>query len=218
MELCDTDTAARHIEELDAVARLTGVAMHGAKVRAQRAALALLAGNLEDALSHARAAELEYARIGSRGGQASSLGYQAEALARAGETAAAHAAQLRALQLHESNYAFVEARVSRLLIAEYWLVEGDLSRALAAVQAELANMREMHSLGASQAALAARMAAYRVLAAAAEPDAAQQLELAMNELESRLGPGKSDPVVRARLLDGGPLHREIASAWLARGA
>ena len=218
MELCDTDTAARHIEELDAVARLTGVAMHVAKVRAQRAELALLVGNLEDALSLARAAELEYARVGSRGGQAASLVQQAEALARAGETAASRAAQQRALQLQESNSAFDEARISRLLIAESWRVEGDLSRALDAVQAELANMREMHALGASQSALAARMAAYRVLAAAAaEPDAAQQLELAMHELESRLGK-KSDPVVRARLLEGRPLHREIVAAWRARGA
>jgi hypothetical protein len=177
----------------------------------------LLVGDLEQALAHARAAELEYLRIGSRGGQAASLVQQAEALARAGEPAASRAAQLRALQLHESNSAFVEARISRLLIAESWRVEGELSRALVAVQAELANLREMHSVGASHSALAARMAAYRVLAAAAEPDAAQQLELAMRELESRLG-RKSDPVARARLLEGRPLHREIAAAWQARGA
>ena len=215
LELCDADTAARHIEELDALSRLTGAAMQIGKVRDLRAGLALLMGNIEDALSHARAAERGYVLIGSRHRQAASLVQQAEALARAGEALAAREAQLRALQFYESASAFVEARVSRLLVADSWRVEGDLSRALAAVQAELASLREIHSLGASHAALAARMAAYRVLAAASEPDAAQQLELAMSELESRLGK-KSDPVVRARLLEGLPLHREIVAAWQAR--
>ncbi len=39
----------------------------------------------------------------------------------------------------------------------------------------------------------------------------------MRELESRLG-RNSDLVVRARLLEGRPLHREIAAAWQARRA
>ena len=217
MELCDADTAARHIEELAGLARLTGAAMHIAKVLAQRADLALLLGNLDDALAHARAAEREYVVIGSRGGQASSLVQQAEALARVGETVASREAQHRALAFYDSASAFVEARVSRLLIAESWRVEGDLARALAAVQAELPSLREIYSLGASHAALAARMAAYRILAAASQPEAAQQLELAMRELESRVG-AKAPPVVRARVLAGRPLHREIAAAWQARGA
>lgn len=131
-------------------------------------------------------------RIGSRGAQAASVMQQADALARACETAASREAQLRALQLDESTSAFVEVRTCRVLIAETWRVEGELSRALTAVQAELAHLHEMHSFGASHSALAARMAAYRVLAAAAEPEAAQQLELAMRELESRLG-RNSDP-------------------------
>jgi hypothetical protein len=216
LELCDADVAARHIEEFDALARVTGVAIHGAKVCVQRAELALLVGDLEEALRQATTAELEYTRIGSRSGQAASLVRQAEALARAGETSASRTTQLRALQLHESNSALVEARISRLLIAETWRAEGELSRALAVVRAELADMRQMHSLGVSNAALSARMGAYRILAAAAEPDAAQQLELAMSELEGRLG-STDGPSVRARLLEGRPLHREIAAGWQARG-
>ena len=217
MELCDADTAARHIDELEALGRLTGAAMHIAKARAQRADLALLVGNLEDALSHARAAEREYIVIGSRGGQATSLVQQAEALARAGETVASREAQSRALAYYESVSAAIEARVNRLLIAESWRVECDLSRALAVVRAELAGLRDIHSLGASHAALAARMAAYRIFAAASQPEAAQQLALAMRELESRVG-SKAGPAVRARVLAGRPLHREIAAAWEARDA
>jgi class 3 adenylate cyclase/tetratricopeptide (TPR) repeat protein len=216
-ERCDPDTAARHIEKFDALARLTGAAMHGAKVHSQRAELALLVGNIEEALVHAQASELEYVRIGSHPGQATSLMQQAEAQSRAGETAASRATLLRALQLYESSSALVEARVCRLLIAESWRAEGDLARALTAVQAELAHLRQMHALGAAHGALNARMAAYRVLVAAADPDAAQQLELAVRELESRLGKNR-DPALRARVLGGRPLHREIVAAWETRQA
>jgi hypothetical protein len=213
--LCDPGTAARHIDELDALARLTGVAMHGAKVPAQRADLALLLGHYDEALSHGRAAEHIYARIGNPFGQAASLVQQAEALARVGDVAACREALSRALQFYESTSAFVEMRVSRLLIADSWRVEGDVARALAAVQTELPEVREIHALGATQAALRARMATYRVLAAAGDPEAARQLELAMRELECRLGKN-SGPAARARLLEGHALHREIAAAWQAQ--
>ena len=43
-----------------------------------------------------------------------------------------------------------------------------------------------------------------------------QLELAMSVLESRVGKN-SDAAVRARLVEGRPLHREITAAWQARG-
>ena len=110
----------------------------------------------------------------------------------------------------EAPRSFDAPLTASLLIAKSWRVEGDLARALAAVQAELPSLREIYSLGASHAALAARMAAYRILAAASQPEAAQQLELAMRELESRVG-AKAPPVVRARVLAGRPLHREIAT-------
>jgi predicted ATPase/class 3 adenylate cyclase len=215
MELCDPDTAARHIGELDTLARLTGVAMHAAKVPAQRADLALLLGDYDEALLQGQAAELVYARIGNPFGQAASLVQQAEALARMDDVAASREALTRALQFHESISAFVEVRVSRLLIADSWRAEGDVAHALAAVQAELPEIRAIHSLGATQAALRARMATYRVLAAANDPEAAHQLELAMHELEGRLGKN-SGPAARARLLEGHPLHREIGATWHAQ--
>jgi class 3 adenylate cyclase/tetratricopeptide (TPR) repeat protein len=215
MELCDADTAARHIEALAAVGRLTGAAMHLAKVRAQRGHLALLLGETEQALAHARAAQEEYARIGSRSGQASCLRLQAEVLARGGATSAARAAQQEALQLYEATAAVDDARASRLLIADTWRAEGELARALEIVDREAPLLAEPNALETAAAPLAARVAAWRILAAAADPRAAQQLELAMTYLRRRTEKIR-DPAVRERVLTGRPLHREILAAWAAQ--
>jgi len=212
LELCDADTAARHIEEFDALARLTGAAMHGAKVRAHRAELALLVGSIEEALAHARAAELDYVRIGSRGGQAASLVQQAEVLARSGETTASREAQQQALQLYEATSGLDDARASRLLIADTWRAEGELARALEMVDREMPALSELKALDTSRSRLAARMAAWRVLTSASDPRAAHQLELAMTALQHQTEKIR-DPAVRDRVLTCRPLHREIMAAW-----
>ena len=63
-----------------------------------------------------------------------------------------------------------------------------------------------------RAPLAARMAGWRVLAAAGDARAPRQLELAMTELQRRVAK-VADPAVRRRMLEGLPLHREIVAEW-----
>ena len=215
LELCDADTAALHIEEFGALARLTGGAMHGAKVRAQHAELALLVDSIEEALAHARAAELDYVRIGSRGAQAACLVQQAEALALSGDTTASREAQQQALQLYEATSALDDARASRLLIADTWRAEGELARALEMVDLEMPALSELKALDTSRSRLAARMAAWRVLTSASDPRAAHQLELAMTALQHQTEKIR-DPAVRDRVLTCRPLYREIKAGWLAQ--
>ena len=58
------------------------------------------------------------------------------------------------------------------------------------------------------------MAGWRVLAAVGDERAPRQLELAMTELQRRVAK-VADAAVRRRMLEGLPLHREIAAEWQA---
>jgi len=90
--------------------------------------------------------------------------------------------------------------------------EGRLDEARRLVEAELPFLGEVGALDTCYAPLPARMAGWRVLAAAGDARAPRQLELAMAELQRRVAK-VADPTVRRRMLEGLPLHREIAAEW-----
>ena len=104
---------------------------------------------------------------------------------------------------------------NRLLIADTWRAEGKVARALAELEPEMAALETRDALGTANGRVAARMAAWRVLAAAADPRATQQLEWAKEDLDQTVSLIR-DPAVRDRMLTAPPLHREIAAAWAAR--
>ena len=97
-------------------------------------------------------------------------------------------------------------------MADAWRCDGRLDEAKALVEAELPFLGEVGALDTAWTPLAARMAGWRVLAAAGDARAPRQLELAMTELQRRVAK-VADPAVRRRMLEGLPLHREIAAEW-----
>ena len=97
-------------------------------------------------------------------------------------------------------------------MADAWRCDGRLDEAKALVEAELPFLGEVGALDTASTPLAARMAGWRVLAAAGDARAPHQLELAMTELQRRVAK-VADPAVRRRMLEGLSLHREIAAEW-----
>ena len=215
LDLFDAERAAHHIDATATIAQEIGQAMLTALVPMMRARLALLTGAPAIALAFAQEADAMLARLGARNHQAECLAVRAEALARSGDPAASRDALQQSLELYAAIAADDDVRACRLLIAETWRQEGALAPALAMVEAELPALGEVGALDASATALPARMAAWRVLAAAADVRAPRQLELAMAELQ-RCTAKIADPAVRTRVLEGPPLHREITAAWAAR--
>jgi tetratricopeptide (TPR) repeat protein len=182
-----------------------------------RARLALLNGEFELAVALTQEAEPMLARLGARNHEAECLAVRAEALACGGNAAASREALQQSLELYAAITADADVRGCRLLMADAWRQEGALERALGMVEAELPVLGEAGALDASRSALLARMAAWRVLAAAKDARAPRQLELAMAELQRRTAK-IGDPSVRTRVLEGLPLHREITAAWQQRSA
>jgi len=87
----------------------------------------------------------------------------------------------------------------------------DIDAARQAVLAELSALQEPDALAGAEFALAARLAAWRVLHRAGDPAAAGQLALAAAELEQHLI-GFSDPGVRERVHHTVPWHRDVVEA------
>ena len=210
----DVARAESHIEQFEALGRLVGVASMLALAHEHRSLLALATGNFEAAASGGQAGAACYARVGSGALQARSLGFEAEGRWRAGDAAAARAVWQQALALHESADEPKEVSVCRLKIADVLRAEGDLAGALVLVRSEQAMLAADSALNTSLGALGARFAAWRVLQAAGESDAADQLAQTMAELTRRTAK-IADPAVRGRALTAWPLHREVIAAWNA---
>ena len=218
LNVLDTDRAARHINDLESVAHDIGQALLLAEVPLLRARLALLVGDDARAMAMTQEAETLQRRIG---GHAAMLGeclmLRAGVLARAGDPAAARELLRQAIEIYTHMGDDNETRACRLMTADVWRGEGRLDQALALVEAELPFLDAIGALDTIQPPhrqAAARMAAWRVLAAAGDARAHRQLELAMAELE-RYVAKVADPAVRQRILEGPPLHREITAEWHA---
>ena len=140
---------------------------------------------------------------------------RAGVLARAGNPASALELLQQAIEIYIGTGDDGEIRACRLMTADILRCEGRLDQALPLVEAELPFLGEVGALDTILRAPPARMAGWRVLAAAGDARAARQLELAMAELQRRVAK-VADPVVRRRMLEGLPLHREITAEWQAR--
>jgi class 3 adenylate cyclase len=104
------------------------------------------------------------------------------------------------------------ARCARLLLAASLQSLGNRSEALTLVHAELDAETAADAPALNPQTLAARMAAWSVLVAHADPRAPDMLEKAWSGLQRHLQ-RRADPLLRARMRDDVPLHREIAAAW-----
>ena len=110
------------------------------------------------------------------------LTLRAGLLARAGDPGATRDLLREAIEIYADMGDDREIRACQLLTADAWRCEGRLDQALPLVEAELPFLGEVGALDTVQSPLAARMAGWRVLAAAGDTRAPRQLELAMAEL------------------------------------
>ena len=216
IDLCDFDTATRHIDHFDTLAHHVGGPIGMATVPRLRGRLAMAVGDHQQAFAYSAAAAEAYRRIGSHAWHAYSLVQQADAQARVGDIAGSQTARQQALELYESIDAQAGARACRLLIADGRRVQGELTLALSQVQAEFPTLAQAGVFNDTYSSLGARMAGWRVLNAAGNTAEAQrQLELAWAELQRDVHK-LTDPAVRKQIFDGSELHREIVAAYAMR--
>ncbi len=217
LETLDTERAEEHIEAMGSLARDIGQAMIVASTPYFRARLAAIRGEHERALALTHEAAAACSRIGSHNTHAETLTLRAELLSARGDPAGCRLALQQAIEIFAALGADADLCACRLMLADAWREDGALAEALALVEAEMPRVGEVGALDTTRSPLAARMAAWRVLSAAGDARAAAQLELAMTELQRRVAK-VADPAMRRRMLEGLPLHREIAAAWQARAA
>ena len=214
LNVLDTERAARHLDETEAVAREIGQTLILASVPLLRARLALIVGDGAATMAFALEAEAQQRRIGGRAMLGECLMLRADLLVRSGDPGAARELLREAIEIYAGLGDDAEIRACRLRTADLWRSEGRLDLAKPLVEAELPFLGEVGALDTVQAPLAARMAGWRVLVAAGDARAPRQLELAMTELQQRIAK-VGDPEVRRRILEGLPLHREIMAKWQA---
>ena len=214
LAVLDTERAARHLDDMEAVGNDIGQALLLAALPLLRARLAVMVGDDARALALTHEAETRQRRIGGRPCSAKSLMLRAELLARAGDPAAAREILQQAIEVvHRPG----RRRRSPRLPADdgrHPARRRAARRGAALVEAELPFLGEVGALDTASTPLAARMAGWRVLAAVGDERAPRQLELAMTELQRRVAK-VADAAVRRRMLEGLPLHREIAAEWQA---
>ena len=215
LRLFDLPLAREHTEAMADMARRIGQVVLLAAVPTKHGEIALLEGRFDDAAALAQEGAAAMAKLGLSQHEGCALGVAATALAAAGRHAEARALHQRSHDAYAKPNLEYDMRASRLLIADTWRAEGDLSRARTLVEAEMPALEGSSGLMASTFSLAARMAAWRVLRAAGDERAATQLTLAMTGLDDRVR-HIGDPRARERVLTLPPLHREITAAWAAQ--
>jgi hypothetical protein len=144
---------------------------------------------------------------------------QAEALWRGGQADAAVAVWQTIATARQQRGDEAGARAARLRLADARTASGepaDVEGARQAVLAELSSLQQRDALAAASFALAARLAAWRVLDRAADAAAVEQLALGAAELERHLA-GFSDPAVRERVRTSMPWHRDWVEAIAKSG-
>jgi len=213
LRLFDLPLAREHTEAMADIAGRIGLAVLVAAVPTKRGEIALLEGRFDDAAALAQEGAAAMAKLGLSQPEGSALGVAGAALAAAGSHAEARALYQRAHDAYAKPDLEYDMRASRLLIADTWRAEGDLSQAMTLLEAEMPALEGSGGLRASD--LAARMAAWRVLRTAGDARAASQLTLARNGLDDMVR-HIGDPQSRERVLTLPPLHREITAAWAAQ--
>ena len=212
LDALDPEQAERHLDDMEVFARDRGDGALGATVPLLRLRAALVSGDDTRALALAEVAEAAQRRIGGRAGVGECLALRGLLLAKAGDAARAGELLEQAIAIHDDLQGAVDARACRLLLADIRCAQGRLDQALRLVEAELPFLGKIGALDPAHSPLCARMAGWRVLAAAGDARAEPQLELAMAELE-RLADRAADPQTRRRILERLPLHREIVAEW-----
>jgi hypothetical protein len=215
LRLLDLPLAREHTEAMADMAGRVGQVVLLASVPTMRGEIALLEGRLDDAAALAQEGAAAMAKLGLAQSEGFALGVAGAALAAAGRPAEARALHQHAHDAYAKPNLEFDMRVSRLLIADTWRAEGELSRAMSLLEGEVPALEASSALPASDFGLAARMAAWRVLRAAGDARAASQLTLARNALDDRVR-HIADPRTRERVLTLSPLHREITAAWAAQ--
>ena len=219
--------AAAQIEAAGRLAAEFGMPLQAAMVRADAAQMHLQAGLWAAAAREAVAAAAGLRAIGDVRNAWRNRSIEAEALWRDGLVNEAVAVWQPTAAAWAELGEEVLARGVRLRLADAQSASGRPEEVEAARQAVLAEWPALQGRGAldmASYAIAARLAAWRVLQRAQDPAAAVQLELAAAELAHKLS-GFSDPAVRERVAQTVPWHRDVldalgttAAAFVARMA
>lgn len=219
--LCaDLPAAAIHIDEMGRRAAEFGLAYQATAASWLRARLQLQAQQWDAAEREAQASGDSFSTMKDTVGALECRAVQAEALWRDGRADAAVALWQDTAAALLARADETSARAVRLRLADATAASGragDGDAGLQAVLAELPFLNAVNALDTADFGLAARLAAWRVLHRARHPAAAGQLALASAELEQRLN-GFSDPVVRDRVRNTIPWHRDVVEALAERRA
>lgn len=216
----DPAAAASHLATAQQITAAIPVPRTLHACRREMANLQLMQGDAAAAAALAAAAAASFEALGAQKDAAHCWLVAAQAERRLGHPGNAAEACGRAVAGFEASpdvEGANDARCARLLLAADLQSLGKTSEALALVQAQLDAETAADAPALNPQTLAARMAAWSVLAAHADARAPAMLEKAWSGLQSHLQ-RRSDPVTRARMRDEVPLHREIAAAWQARSA
>lgn len=207
------DEAAPNIAAMARRSAEFGLTQQAAVARQMGVRLHLQSGRWSAAAQEAAAAMREFRAARDVVQELQAGAYEAEAHWRAGDGDAAVRLWQAGLAVREQRGDVVEARVLRLRLADAVAGGGDAAAraALAVVQAELPALQAQGALATVSLGLAARLAAWRVLARAGEAAAAGQLALATAELRQVLA-GFSEPEVRRRVAEAIPWHRDVLDA------
>ncbi|MEO8061017.1 MAG: adenylate/guanylate cyclase domain-containing protein [Burkholderiales bacterium] len=214
LKLFDLPLAQAHTDALAEAAQQVGSAALIVQARVWRAEIALRAGRHAEAAVLAQACAEAAQKQGDPKMAGFALGIAGEAYAANGQTALAREMHQLSHDSHARAEQDFERLANRLLIADTWRAEGNVARALAQLEPEMAALEARDALGTSNRRVTARMAAWRVLAAAADRRATQQLEWVKADLDQTVSQIR-DPAVRDRILTAPPLHRDITAAWAA---
>ena len=211
---CDRDQAADHINAAARLAAEYGLAHQTAMTHGLFFQLYLQLGQWVEAERAAAAGCAGFGGASDVVKAIKSRNQQAEAVWRGGRVAEAMAIWRETATALQSRGDETGARALRLRLAEARAASGEpahIEAARLAVLAELPFLQDSGALDTADFAMPARLAAWRVLHSTGHPAAAGQLALLAQALAHHLK-GFSDPVVRERVRNGMPWHRDVVAA------
>jgi class 3 adenylate cyclase len=218
MVCADLPASALHIDETERRAAEFGLTHHAAIASKRRARLHLQARQWDAAEHVAQVTAGRFDALKDARNTLKCHALRAEALWRGGRVDAAVAIWQETAAALQERADETGARAARLRLADARSASGrpeDVDAGLQAVLVELPFLQDIDALDTAQLEHAARLAAWRVLHRAGHPAAAGQLALAAAELEQHLS-GFSDPVVRDRVRNTIPWHRDVVEALAGR--
>lgn len=211
LALDDTETAAQHVAQMQALVESTGEVLHEAGVHLLRSDLLLQQGDLPASRSEALASAEVYARIGSRSYQVAALLQLAEIDLQLGDAEGAARSLDTATALAAGVDDVTHTMRCRALGALVRLRLADPAAAQSALQAIGPELLDLDGLASTEAGLIARMAAWEVWYATGDPRAATLLARVWAAVCRRTA-SLADPALRARALRATPVHRWVAEA------